>query len=57
MIAARLADCGLELNEQKTRVVYCKMMTSVDSYEHTLFDFPPTRSARGCPKVGSARTL
>ena len=23
-IAKRLAECGLELNERKTRVVYCK---------------------------------
>ena len=24
VIATRLAECGLELNEQKTRIVYCK---------------------------------
>ncbi|MDA8068378.1 MAG: reverse transcriptase domain-containing protein [Actinomycetota bacterium] len=24
MIASRLADCGLSLNERKTRIVYCK---------------------------------
>jgi RNA-directed DNA polymerase len=39
MIASRLADCGLELNEQKTRVVYCKDDDRRDSYEHTSFDF------------------
>ena len=24
VIARRLAECGVELNEQKTRIVYCK---------------------------------
>ena len=39
MIAKRLADCGLELNEQKTRIVYCKDDDRRGSYEHTSFDF------------------
>jgi RNA-directed DNA polymerase len=39
MIAARLAECGLELNEQKTRIVYCKDADRRGSHEHTSFDF------------------
>ena len=38
-IAARLAECGLELNERKTRIVYCKDSTRRGSYEHESFDF------------------
>jgi RNA-directed DNA polymerase len=38
-IASRLADCGLELNERKTRIVYCKDSTRRGSYEHESFDF------------------
>jgi RNA-directed DNA polymerase len=38
-IAKRLADCGLELNERKTRIVYCKDDDRRGSYEHTSFDF------------------
>jgi RNA-directed DNA polymerase len=38
-IAKRLAECGLELNEHKTRVVYCKDDDRRGSYEHTSFDF------------------
>jgi RNA-directed DNA polymerase len=38
-IARRLAECGLELNERKTRIVYCK-----DSTRRSW----GTRSARGC---------
>ena len=39
MIAARLAECGLELNEQKTRIVYCKDDDRRGSHEHTSFTF------------------
>jgi RNA-directed DNA polymerase len=39
MIAVRLAECGLELNEQKTRIVYCKDDDRRGSYEHESFDF------------------
>jgi hypothetical protein len=39
MIAERLAECRVELNEQKTRVVYCKDDDRRGSYEHTSFDF------------------
>jgi RNA-directed DNA polymerase len=38
-IASRLAECGLELNEQKTRIVYCKDDQRRGSSEHTSFDF------------------
>ena len=38
-IASRLAECGLELNEQKTRIVYCKDGARRGSYEHERFDF------------------
>ena len=38
-IAKRLAECRLELNERKTRVVYCKDDDRRGSYEHTSFDF------------------
>ena len=38
-IAARLAECGLELNERKTRIVYCKDADRRGSYEHESFDF------------------
>jgi RNA-directed DNA polymerase len=38
-IAERLAECGLQLNERKTRVVYCKDDDRRGSYEHTSFDF------------------
>ena len=38
-IAKRLAECGLQLNERKTRIVYCKDDDRRGSYEHTSFDF------------------
>ena len=38
-IASRLAECGLELSEQKTRIVYCSDDDRRGSYEHTSFDF------------------
>jgi RNA-directed DNA polymerase len=38
-IASRLAECGLELSERKTRIVYCKDSTRRGSYEHESFDF------------------
>jgi len=38
-IAARLAECGLSLNEQKTRIVYCKNEKRHGSHEHERFDF------------------
>ena len=38
-IAKRLAECGIELNEHKTRIVYCKDDDRHGSYEHMSFDF------------------
>ncbi len=38
-VASRLAECGLQLNEQKTRVVYCQDDDRRGSHEHTPFDF------------------
>ena len=38
-IAKRLAECGLELNEQKTRIVYCQDDDRRGSYEQTSFDY------------------
>jgi len=38
-IAKRLAECGLELNERKTRIVYCQDDDRRGSYEQTSFDF------------------
>jgi RNA-directed DNA polymerase len=39
VIASRLAECGLELNERKTRIVYCKDSTRRGAHEHVSFDF------------------
>jgi RNA-directed DNA polymerase len=36
-IANRLAECGLELHETKTKIVYCKDNDRRGSYEHTSF--------------------
>lgn len=38
-IASRLTECGLALNEQKTRIVYCKDSNRRGSHECTSFDF------------------
>ena len=38
-IKARMADCHLELNDDKTRVVYCKDSNRKGSHEHERFDF------------------
>jgi RNA-directed DNA polymerase len=38
-IAARMAECGLELHPQKTRIVYCKDKNRSRSYEHESFTF------------------
>jgi RNA-directed DNA polymerase len=39
MIASRLAESGLELNEQKTHIVYCQDDDRRGSSERTSFDF------------------
>ena len=38
-IAERLDACGLQLNREKTRVVYCKDANRKGSYEHEQFTF------------------
>lgn len=38
-IIKRLADCGLELNLQKTKIVYCKDANRKKSHEHEKFTF------------------
>jgi RNA-directed DNA polymerase len=38
-VAARLAECGLELNEDKTQIVYCQDDDRRGSYELAAFDF------------------
>ncbi len=38
-IAQRLAQVGLELNPDKTRIVYCKDANRTGSHEHERFDF------------------
>lgn len=38
-IAARLAECGLRLHPDKTRIVYCKRDGRPGSHEHESFDF------------------
>jgi group II intron reverse transcriptase/maturase len=38
-IKARMAACHLELNSDKTRIVYCKDSTRTGSHEHVAFDF------------------
>jgi RNA-directed DNA polymerase len=39
IIMNRLADCGLKLNEEKTRIVYCKDSNRPDNHEVISFDF------------------
>ena len=38
-LVKRFADCGLKLNEEKTKIVYCKDSNRKGNYEHTSFDF------------------
>ena len=38
-IARRMAEVGLELNREKTRIVYCKDADRKGSHEHERFDF------------------
>jgi RNA-directed DNA polymerase len=38
-VATRLRECGLELNEQKTSIVYCKDALRCGSYDYTSFEF------------------
>ena len=38
-LVKRFADCGLKLNEEKTKIVYCKDSNRKGNSEHTSFDF------------------
>ncbi len=38
-VKTRMADCHLELNDDKTRIVYCKDSNRKGSHEHERFDF------------------
>jgi len=38
-IEKRMADCHLEVSQEKTRIVYCKDSNRKGSYEHERFDF------------------
>jgi group II intron reverse transcriptase/maturase len=38
-ITKRLAECGLEVSQTKTRIVYCKDQNRPGSHEHEQFDF------------------
>jgi hypothetical protein len=38
-IRTRLAECGLELHPEKTRIVYCKDKMRRKEYEQITFDF------------------
>lgn len=38
-IRSRLAECGLELHPEKTKIVYCKDDDRSGTHEHTSFDF------------------
>jgi len=62
-IKARMADCHLELNQEKTRLVYCRDPNRTSSHEHEHFDFlgytfrpRPARNGRGelCTSFGPA---
>jgi RNA-directed DNA polymerase len=52
-IARRLADCGLALNERKTRVVYCKDDRRPGSHEHASFVF---LGYKFCPRLARSRS-
>ena len=38
-LVKRFSDCGLRLNEEKTKIVYCKDSNRKGNSEHTSFDF------------------
>jgi RNA-directed DNA polymerase len=38
-VKERMEQCGLKLNEEKTRIVYCKNSRNKEEYEHISFDF------------------
>lgn len=49
-IAKRMKECKLELNEQKTQIVYCRNQIHKEKYEQVSFDFLGyTFKPRYCP--------
>ena len=56
-IAARLADCGLQLNERKTRIVYCKDADRPARMSTSPLTSSDTRSVRDCRRTGSGSTF
>ena len=52
VIAERMAQVGLELHPDKTRVVYCKDSNRVGSHEHERFDF---LGYTFCPRLAKSR--
>ena len=54
-VASRLAECGLELNEQKTCIVYCKDSDRRGSHEHTSLGRAEARCRRYRRPVSSTR--
>jgi RNA-directed DNA polymerase len=55
VITERLAECGLKLNEEKTRIVYCKDSGRKGNHENISFDFlgytfQPRKSQNGKTK-------
>lgn len=39
VLVKRFAECGLNLNEDKTRIVYCKNSKRTELSSHTAFDY------------------
>jgi RNA-directed DNA polymerase len=56
-IAARLAQVGLELHPDKTRIVYCKDADRRDDHEVTSFTFLGYEFRPSWPRAGPAITL
>jgi RNA-directed DNA polymerase len=52
-IATRLAECGLELNESKTRIVLCKDDDRPGSQEHESFTFLGYTFRHGCAEAAT----
>ena len=39
IIMKRLSECGLKLNDEKTRIIYCKSSSGKETHEDVSFDF------------------
>jgi hypothetical protein len=53
-IEQRLAECGLTIHPDKTKIVYCRDQQRQGSYPQVQFDFLATVSSRGKPKPRGA---